>query len=168
MNSGMNSGMNTGMNRVREDVAVSVSMTEPVRLIDIRDTELSVDEVLRAVTDPHAGAVDLFVGIVRDHTPDRPDGVVIGLEYSAHPDAAAQLAEVARKVAGQHPDTLLAAVHRIGTLRVGDAAVVVAASAAHRAEAFAACRDLIDLLKLQVPIWKKEVYRDGSHTWVGI
>src|SRR5579875_2070679 len=100
-----------------------MSATEQVRLVGIRDTELSVDEVLRAV---------------RDHTPDRPDGVVTGLEYSSHPSAERQLAEVALKVAEMHPGTLLAAVHRIGELRVGDAAVVVAAAAAHRAEAFAA------------------------------
>ncbi len=145
-----------------------VTVTDPVRLIDVRDTPLSVDEVLRAVTDRHAGGIDLFIGAVRDHTPERPGEQVTELEYSAHPTAREQLLEVARKVAANHPGTALAAVHRIGTLRVGDLAVVVAASAAHRAEAFAACRALIDTLKAQVPIWKREEFRDGSHTWVGI
>lgn len=145
-----------------------VNVTDPVRLIDVRDTPLSVDEVLRAVTDSHAGGIDLFIGTVRDHTPERPGEQVTELEYSAHPTAREQLLEVARKVAAEHPGTALAAVHRIGTLRVGDLAVVVAASAAHRAEAFVACRALIDTLKAQVPIWKREEFRDGSHTWVGI
>ena len=142
--------------------------TGPVRLIDVRDTPLSVDEVLRAVTDRRAGGIDLFIGTVRDHTPEHPGEQVTELEYSAHPTAREQLLEVARKVAAEHPGTALAAVHRVGKLGVGDLAVVVAASAAHRAEAFAACRALIDTLKEQVPIWKREEFRNGSHTWVGI
>ena len=139
-----------------------------VRLIDVRPTPLSVDEVLRAVSDPHAGGVALFVGTVRDHTPERPDETVAQLEYSAHPAAREQLEKVARSVAAEHPEALLAAVHRVGDLAVGDLAVVVAAACPHRAEAFAACRALIDTLKREVPIWKRETFRDGSHTWVGI
>lgn len=155
---------------MRHDEAVvpHVPLTDPVRLIDIRDTPLSVDEVLKAVTDRRAGGIDLFIGTVRDHTPERPGEQVTELEYTAHPTARDQLAEVARKVAAEHPGSALAAVHRVGRLEVGDLAVVVAASAAHRAEAFAACRALIDTLKEQVPIWKREEFRDGSHTWVGI
>ena len=141
---------------------------DPVRLIDVRDTPLSVDEVLRAVSDRHAGGIALFVGAVRDHTPDHPDEQVTELEYTAHPTALEQLDEVAHKVAVDHPGTALAVVHRVGDLAVGDLAVVVAASSTHRAEAFAACRALIDTLKEQVPIWKREAFRDGSHTWVGM
>ncbi|HEV3174040.1 MAG TPA: molybdenum cofactor biosynthesis protein MoaE [Actinocrinis sp.] len=139
-----------------------------VRLVDVRSTPLSVDEVLRAVSDPHAGGISLFVGVVRDHTPERPGEVVGELEYSAHPSARERLAQVARAVAAEHPAALLAAVHRVGDLAVGDLAVVVAAACPHRAEAFAACRALIDTLKQEVPIWKRELFRDGSHTWVGI
>jgi molybdopterin synthase catalytic subunit len=142
--------------------------TDPVRLTDIRETALSVDEVLRAVSDRHAGGIALFVGTVRDHTPEHPGEQVTELDYTAHPSAIEQLEAVARKVAAEHPGTALAAVHRTGELAVGDLAVVVAASSAHRAEAFAACRALIDTLKEEVPIWKRELFRDGSHTWVGM
>ncbi|MBS2962417.1 molybdenum cofactor biosynthesis protein MoaE [Actinocrinis puniceicyclus] len=147
---------------------MTVTASEPVRLIDVRDTTLSVDEVLHAVTDRGVGGVALFIGTVRDHTPERPGELVGELEYTAHPTARDQLLDVARTVAAEHPGTVLAAVHRCGRLEVGDLAVVVAAGAAHRAEAFAACRALIDTLKEQVPIWKREEFRDGSHAWVGI
>jgi molybdopterin synthase catalytic subunit len=139
-----------------------------VRLLDVRNTVLSVDEVLRAVTDPRVGGIALFVGTVRDHTPDHPGEQVTDLEYTAHPTALDELRTVADKVVASHPGTLLAAVHRTGELAVGDLAVVVAAAAPHRAEAFAACRALIDTLKDQVPIWKREQFRNGSHTWVGM
>lgn len=142
--------------------------TDAVRLLDVRNTALSVDEVLRAVTDPHIGGIALFVGTVRDHTPDYPGEQVTELEYTAHPTALAQLRAVADKVVASRPGTILAAVHRTGDLTVGDLAVVVAAAAPHRAEAFAACRDLIDTLKDEVPIWKREQFRNGSHTWVGM
>lgn len=141
---------------------------DTIRLLDVRDTSLSVDEVLRAVTGPHVGGVALFVGTVRDHTPENPGEQVTELEYTAHPSAVEQLHAVAAKVAAEHPGTVLAAVHRTGDLAVGDLAVVVAAAASHRAEAFAACRALIDTLKEQVPIWKREQFRNGSHTWVGM
>jgi molybdopterin synthase catalytic subunit len=147
---------------------MTVHAPDPVRLVDLRDTPLSVDEVLRAVSDPHAGGIALFVGAVRDHTPEHAGEQVTELEYTAHPSALELLEEVLHKVAVEHPGTALAAVHRVGDLAVGDLAVVVAASSAHRAEAFAACRALIDTLKEQVPIWKREAFRDGSHTWVGM
>ncbi len=146
----------------------ATSETDTVRLIDVRDTALSVDEVLRAVTGPSVGGIALFIGTVRDHTPENPGEQVTQLAYAAHPTARDQLRAVAAKVAAEHPGTALAAVHRTGELAVGDLAVVVAASASHRAEAFAACRSLIDTLKEQVPIWKREEFRDGSHTWVGM
>lgn len=139
-----------------------------VRLLDVRNTMLSVDEVLRAVTDPHVGGIALFVGTVRDHTPDQPGEQVTNLEYTAHPSALDELRMVAEKVVASHPGTILAAVHRTGELAVGDLAVIVAAAAPHRAEAFAACRALIDTLKDQVPIWKREQFRNGSHNWVGM
>lgn len=148
--------------------AVTDAATDAVRLLDIRESALSVDEVLRAVTDPHIGGIALFVGTVRDHTPEHPGEQVTELEYAAHPTALAQLRTVADNVVAAHPGTILAAVHRTGDLTVGDLAVVVAAAAPHRAEAFAACRELIDTLKEQVPIWKREQFRNGSHTWVGM
>ncbi|WP_431960393.1 molybdenum cofactor biosynthesis protein MoaE [Actinacidiphila sp. bgisy160] len=139
---------------------------EPLRLIAIRDTELSVDEVFRAVGHDSAGGTALFVGTVRDH--DGPsDAGVTGLGYSAHPSAEAELRRVAEKVAADFPVKALAAVHRVGELRVGDLAVVVAVSCPHRAEAFAACRRLIDDLKREVPIWKHQAFADGTEEWVG-
>lgn len=135
---------------------------------EIRTEPLSVDELLARVADPHAGGTAVFLGTVRDHTPQAPGAVVTGLEYEAHPMAADLLREVAEKVAADHQVIALAAAHRVGPLAVGEAAVVVVASAAHRAQAFEACRALIDNLKEQVPIWKREGFQDGSHTWVGI
>jgi molybdopterin synthase catalytic subunit len=132
--------------------------------VDLRDTSLQVSEVLDAVADPAAGGIDLFVGTVRDH--DRARGVS-GLEYSAHPTALQRLQEVARAVAERYDVVAVAAVHRVGRLAIGDAAVVVATAAAHRGEAFDASRALIDELKATVPIWKHQVFTDGSDEWVG-
>lgn len=133
-------------------------------LIDIRSTPLSVDECLAAVRSPAAGGIAVFTGVVRDHHDGR---AVAALEYSAHPAALDALTSVAAQVRAAHDVIALAAVHRVGELAVGDVAVVVAASAAHRAEAFAAARDLIDRLKAEVPIWKRETYDDGAAAWVG-
>jgi molybdopterin synthase catalytic subunit len=147
---------------MRDDGPVSSIHTQ------VRTSALSVDELLAVVADPAAGGTAVFLGTVRDHTPDAPGAVVTGLEYEAHPDAARLLREVAEKVAADHEVIALAAEHRVGPLKVGDAAVVVVASAAHRSAAFEACRALIDTLKREVPIWKREGFADGSHTWVGI
>jgi molybdopterin synthase catalytic subunit len=136
--------------------------------VEIRTEPLSVDALLALAADPTAGGTAVFIGTVRDHTPEAPGAVVTGLEYESHPEALARLREVAEKVAADHHVIALAAEHRVGPLAVGDAAVVVVASAAHRAEAFDACRALIDTLKAEVPIWKREGFADGSHTWVGV
>ena len=90
------------------------------------------------------------------------------LDYSAHPQALAALDRVATEVADLFPEARLAAHHRIGHLEIGDLAVVVAAAAAHRDEAFRAARRLIDELKAQVPIWKHQTFADGSEEWVGL
>lgn len=135
-----------------------------VRLVDIRESTLSVDEVIDAVSDAAAGGVTLFVGNVRDHDENKS---VTGLEYSAHPTALAQLADVAEEVAREYDVLAVAAVHRVGRLGIGDAAVVVATAAAHRGEAFEASRALIDRLKQRVPIWKHQLFADGTDEWVG-
>jgi molybdopterin synthase catalytic subunit len=138
---------------------------EQIRLIAIRSTALSVDEVLNAIADPAAGGEVLFVGTVRDH--DAGHGVT-GLSYSAHPSAEAELRRVAQEIAAKYPEVIgLAAVHRVGDLAVGDLAVVVAVSCAHRAEAFHACHALIDELKATVPVWKHQRFADGTDEWVG-
>lgn len=136
-----------------------------IRLIAIRDSALSVDEVRAAIADPAAGGEVLFAGAVRDN--DASKGVT-GLSYSAHPSAEAELRRVAESIAAKYPDVVaLAAVHRVGDLDVGDLAVVVGVSCPHRAEAFHACHALIDELKSSVPIWKHQRFTDGSDEWVG-
>ena len=139
-------------------------MSGVVRLLAVRDSALSVDEVLAAVRDPAAGGTALFVGTVRDHDSGK---AVDLLAYSAHPSVDDALRSVAEKVAAEFPVIALAAVHRVGDLQVGDDAVVVAVSCAHRGDAFAACRRLIDDLKREVPIWKHQVFGDGTQEWVG-
>ena len=135
-----------------------------VRLIAVRESELSVDEVRAAVADPAAGGIALFAGAVRDSDHDRG---VSGLSYSAHPSAIGELRRVAEVVAEKYPVIGIAAVHRVGDLAIGDLAVVLAVSCPHRAEAFDACRDLIDILKASVPIWKHQRFDDGTAEWVG-
>ncbi len=134
-----------------------------IRLAELRESPLSVDEVRAAVMDPAAGGVALFAGAVRDH--DRGHDVV-SLSYSAHPSAAAELRRVAEKVTASYRVRALAAVHRLGDLEVGDLAVVVAVACDHRGEAFEACRFLIDELKANVPIWKHQQFSGGTSEWV--
>lgn len=144
--------------------APTVTDRPVVRLVDIREDPLDVAEVLAAVDDPAAGGQTLFVGAVRDHDDDRG---VTGLEYSAHPTALDQLRAVAERVGKEHDVLAVAAVHRVGELAIGDAAVIVATAAAHRGEAFEASRALIDQLKATVPIWKHQRFTDGTDEWVG-
>ena len=135
-----------------------------VRLIAVRESELSVDEVRAAVADPGAGGLALFAGAVRDTDHDRG---VTALSYSAHPSAESELRRVAEVIAEKFPVLGIAAVHRVGDLQIGDLAVVVAVACPHRAEAFDACRALIDELKATVPIWKHQRFADGGSEWVG-
>jgi len=135
-----------------------------LRLLDVRDRPLSLDECLQAVADPAAGGTALFVGTVREQDGGRR---VTALSYSAHPRARAELQRVALAVAAAYPVCGIAAVHRVGDLLIGDLAVVVAVSSPHRGEAFAAARHLIDDLKASVPIWKAQTFADGGSEWVG-
>ncbi|MBJ7907474.1 molybdenum cofactor biosynthesis protein MoaE [Streptomyces sp. DSM 110735] len=144
--------------------SLSSSLASPIRLLAVRDTALSLDEVYAAVGDDAAGGTALFVGTVRDHDGGKS---VTSLEYSAHPSAEAELRRVAEKVAADFPVLSLAAVHRTGPLSIGDVAVITAVSCPHRAEAFAACRLLTDTLKHEVPIWKRQLFVDGTEEWVG-
>ncbi|NBE82295.1 molybdenum cofactor biosynthesis protein MoaE [Micromonospora rubida] len=116
-----------------------------------------------AVADRRAGAVVSFQGVVRDHDHGH---VVTSLEYEGHPSAVAVLREVAAEVAAD-PDVYAVAVsHRVGPLDIGDVALVVAVSTAHRAAAFAACARLVDEVKARLPIWKRQVFADGTEEWV--
>lgn len=134
-------------------------------LCEVRDAPLSVDEVLGAVRHPECGGIALFVGVVRQHDQGARVG---GLDYTAHPQALATMQQVCEAVAARNDTMRLAAIHRTGTLMVGDTAVVVAAAAPHRGEAFTACREVIDTLKQHVPIWKHQRFTDGSDQWVGL
>jgi len=112
------------------------------------------------VSDPGAGAVVTFAGTVRNHFEGRP---VLAVEYEAYrPMAERKLRDVAEEAVRRHGATAAAVHHRVGRLEVGEASVVIAVSAPHRAEAFAACREIIDRLKEVVPIWKREVFADGA------
>jgi molybdopterin synthase catalytic subunit len=135
-----------------------------VRLLALRDAPLDVAEVLGAVDDEGAGGVVSFTGVVRRSDAGRS---VVELEYEAHPGAEQALREVAERVVAEVDVIAVAAVHRTGVLAVGDVAVVVAASAAHRAEAFEGARRLIDDLKRDVPVWKRQVFAGGEQEWVG-
>ncbi len=137
-----------------------------VRLAAISAEPLDLDAHLRAIDDSRMGAVTTFVGRVRDHDPDAA-AAVVALEYSAHPDAQATLARLASAAAGT-TGALVAVSHRVGTLAVGDAAVVIAVAAAHRAEAFEVCRTLIESIKTDLPVWKRQVETDGTATWLGL
>jgi molybdopterin synthase catalytic subunit len=135
-----------------------------VVLAEVRETPLEVAEVAALLDDPASGGLTLFVGRVRDHDGGRS---VTGLDYEAHPTAPARLREVAEQIAEEYDVARVAAVHRTGALAIGDIAVIVATTASHRGDAFAASRALIDTLKAEVPIWKLQRFADGTDEWVG-
>ena len=125
---------------------------------------LDLTRLLARVEAPDRGAVTSFLGLVRDHQAGRR---VTRLEYSAYaPMAEAECARILSEAEARWP-VRIALEHRIGALDIGDAAVAVAAAGAHREEAFAACRFVIEEVKRRVPIWKKEFYADGTLEWVG-
>ncbi len=136
-------------------------------LAAITDQAISLDAHLAGVSVPVAGAVSLFVGQVRDHDASVP-GPVAALEYTAHPDATAVLERLVAATAA-HPGVLgVAATHRVGLLVVGEIAVVVAVSTAHRSLAFDVCAHLVETIKKELPVWKREILVDGTHHWVGL
>jgi molybdopterin synthase catalytic subunit len=116
------------------------------------------------VADRRAGAVISFAGVVRDHDHGRP---VTRLEYEAHPSAEAVLKEVVAAIVAGHPEVRgIAVSHRVGVLQVGDVALAAAVSTAHRRAAFAACAQLVDEVKARLPVWKRQVFADGTEEWV--
>ena len=139
-------------------------MTGRVIFSGVVDETLSPSEHLAAVDDAAAGATVSFAGVVRDHDDGRG---VSALEYHGHPTAASVVARVAAEIAARPGVIAVAVSHRIGLLKVGDVALAVAVSAAHRREAFAACSDLVDEVKRRLPVWKRQVFDDGSDEWVG-
>ena len=130
----------------------------------LSDRPLSVDDVLAEVRHPGAGALAVFIGTVRDHNDGR---AVTRLEYEAYAAmAVAEMERITGEIEAAIPGARCAIAHRVGALGIGDTAVVCAASAPHRPEAFAACRRLIDEVKARVPIWTREHGPDGPY-WVG-
>ena len=131
--------------------------------IHLSEQPLKADLVTKLVSDPAQGGLVLFTGIVRDHTQGKK---VLHLEYEAYePMALSEMEKIRQDVLSQWPNARISIHHRIGTLQIGEAAVIIAVSTPHRAQAFEACRFAIDNLKQQVPIWKKEIFEDGE-VWV--
>ncbi len=139
-------------------------MTGRVSISDLTQESLDLQAHLAAVSDAAAGATVSFSGVVRDHDDGRG---VTELEYHGHPTAGSVVAQVATEIAARDGVIAVAVSHRIGLLRVGDVALAAAVSAAHRREAFAACSDLVDEVKRRLPVWKRQVFDDGSDEWVG-
>lgn len=130
----------------------------------VADEPISADELAQLVAHRSAGAVVTFSGVVRDHDGGR---AVSELEYVSHPSAPEVIDEVARDVAARFPGVrALAVEHRVGLLKIGDAALVCAVSADHRKQAFSACCELVDEVKRRLPIWKRQVFDDGTEEWV--
>ncbi|GFG54108.1 molybdenum cofactor biosynthesis protein MoaE [Mycolicibacterium agri] len=139
-------------------------MTAEVLRADLTEATIQLDDHEALVAHQAAGAVVGFAGVVRDHDGGRS---VTRLEYSAHPTAAQTLAEVAAEIAADCDGVRAIAVsHRIGTLQIGDAALVAAVAADHRRAAFDTCARLVDLVKERLPVWKHQFFADGSDEWV--
>jgi MoaE-MoaD fusion protein len=138
----------------------------PVDVFAVVDRPLSPDDIADRVDDPGAGGVVIFSGVVRNQTDGRP---VKFLEYEAHaPMAEAKMREIGAAIRARWSGVRrVAMLHRIGRLEIGESSVLIAVSAAHRGDAFEACRYAIDTLKRTVPVWKKEHFEDGE-VWVGL
>lgn len=129
-------------------------------MIAVTDQPIDIQACLDAVQSERAGAVDVFIGTVRNHNNARN---VVRLEYESFDSMAIRkMTELAEEAARRWPVEKIAIVHRKGVLSIGDVAVVIAVATPHRAESFEACRWVIDTLKQVVPIWKKEIYDDGE------
>lgn len=135
------------------------------RHVKVLDEPLSLDRVVHAVTSAGMGGIVTFTGAVRRHS----RGVAVEkLEYSAYGSMAVrEMTKLCDEIEAEVAGCKLAVEHRVGSLAIGDVAVVIAAAAPHRAEAFTACRAMIDRLKDRVPIWKKEFGEDGAE-WIGL
>jgi len=129
----------------------------------VTEQALHPQRLLDTVSDPAHGAEVLFVGTIRDHDDGRS---VLALEYEIHPSAATVLGDLAAAVAAEHPEVTIAVAHRFGPVAIGEPAFVVATASAHRGPAFAAANRLVETVKSQLPIWKRQTFADGSQAWV--
>lgn len=156
-------GVRTGDGE-RAERAEPAGWASTVVRAQVVETPLSVEEHAGLVVDEAAGAVVTFAGVVRDHDGGR---IVRELEYSGHPTAEQIIREVAEDVASRASGVRsLAVSHRVGPLRIGDVALACAVAADHRREAFAVCAELVDEVKRRLPIWKRQVFDDGTDEWV--
>lgn len=130
----------------------------------VTEKALNLQELIAFVGDPEAGAVAIFIGTARNHNEGRK---VISLEYEAYAEMAEkELVQLGQEAQQQWKLCRLGIVHRIGPVQIGEPSVMIAVSAAHRQDAFAACRFAIEEIKKRVPIWKKEVF-EGGEVWIG-
>ena len=152
-----------------EEIFVTTSPEKPgsARVVraEVTEAPISVTELADAVHDAAAGAVVTFEGVVRNHDADR---AVTGIGYSCHPTAGQIVEQIARDVAERGRVRALGVVHRVGNLTIGDAALAVAVSSDHRAEAFAVCSEIVEEVKMRLPVWKRQTFTDGSSQWSNI
>ncbi len=144
-------------------LGVNNGLMGEIRLVNVTEMVLDVPTHERLVDDPRAGAIVTFSGTVRDHDHGRS---VATLTYEGHPSAEAVLAEVAKEIEGRFDVIALAVSHRVGPIPIGESALVATVSTAHRGEAFSACQALVDLVKEKLPVWKHQVFTDGTDEWV--
>jgi len=135
-------------------------------LIELRDEPLDVVAAIESVGDPRGGAVAVFLGTTREEVDSRGRELV-ALDYEAYREMAeAQMRRLTEEARKSWKILRLALLHRVGRVGIKEPSVLVAVSTPHRADAFAACKFLIDKLKSEATIWKKEIWRDGSSSWV--
>jgi molybdopterin synthase catalytic subunit len=162
-------GAEIGTAELQPDIAMTAIRrdemnTSFVVAATITEAPLSAETALAAVQSTSCGAAVSFSGVVRNHDGGRE---VDALSYTAHPGAQRVIEEVLAEIAAKNNGVRLWAAHRVGPLVIGDAALVASAAAAHRAQAFAACSELVDAIKERVPIWKEQFFSDGRVEWVG-
>ncbi len=146
--------------REGEELVLMPPVSGGAELIEITGAPLDLNELIRAVEHPSAGGLVTFSGVVRDHHDGKR---VVAIGYEAYGKMAeVKLRQIADEVTRRWPECRIAMAHRTGDLQIGEASVLIAVSAPHRAEAFDACEYAIDTLKQIVPIWKKEAYEDGQ------
>lgn len=135
-----------------------------IGLTGVQDTPLDTAAIANSIRNDAAGALVVFEGIVRNHDAGRE---VTGIEYSCHPSAAEVVADVAAEVAERHPECRVAVVHRVGELAIGELAMVAVVASPHRSASFAAISDVVDTIKDKLPVWKRQLFTDGTDEWVG-
>ncbi|NGY03397.1 molybdenum cofactor biosynthesis protein MoaE [Solimonas terrae] len=138
-----------------------ISSDDPKR---IQDQPLALEPLLAWHAFPECGGLAMFAGTVRDHHDDK---TVLSLSYTAYaPLAEKQIRDIEHAVSARHGAPYVRVLHRVGALAIGEVAIYCVARAPHRAEAFAACKEAVDRVKHEVPIWKEEFYADGSSAFV--